>query len=42
LRESLRRALLTLHEEPAGRTVLSRLGMERFVAPPRETGEGGR
>ena len=42
LRESLRRALLTLHEEPAGRTVLSRLGIERFVAPPREAGEGGR
>jgi phosphonate transport system substrate-binding protein len=42
LRESLRRALLTFHEEPAGRTVLSRLGIERFVAPPREAGEGGR
>ncbi len=42
LRESLRRALLTLHEEPAGRTVLSRLGIERFVAPPRAAGEGGR
>jgi phosphonate transport system substrate-binding protein len=30
LKERLRRALLTLHEEPAGRTALSRLGIGRF------------
>ncbi len=39
LKEDLRRALLTLHEERRGRAVLARLGIEQFVAP---AGEGGR
>lgn len=40
LREDLRRAFLSLHEEGKGRAVLTRLGIERFVAPPE--GGGGR
>lgn len=42
LKEALRRALLSLHEEQAGRTVLARLGIERLVTPPREAGQGSR
>ena len=38
LRENLRRALLTFHEEQAGRAVLARLGIDRFVAPGSEVG----
>ena len=38
LREELKRALLTLHEEHTGRAVLARLGIERFVAPAGEVG----
>ena len=38
LRENLRRALLTFHEEHAGRAVLARLGIDRFVAPGSEVG----
>ena len=33
LKEELRRAVLTLHEEQRGRMVLARLGIDRFIAP---------
>ncbi|HLC20985.1 MAG TPA: PhnD/SsuA/transferrin family substrate-binding protein, partial [Candidatus Methylomirabilis sp.] len=33
LKEKLTRALLALHEESAGRTALSRLGIDRFSLP---------
>jgi len=42
VREKLRRALLTLHEEQTGRAVLTRLGIDRFAAPGGEVDGGGR
>lgn len=42
LREDLRRAFLSLHEESTGRLALARLGIDRFVAPAGEVGGGGR
>lgn len=49
LKEELRRALVTLHEEQEGRMVLARLGIDKFVASAGQIGrrpasarEGGR
>ncbi len=38
LKEELRKAFLTLHQEQTGRAVLARLGIDRFVAPGGEVG----
>src|SRR3990170_599050 len=42
VREKLRRALLTLHEEQTGRAVLTRLAIDRFAAPGGEVDGRGR